>query len=162
MAYLTGETSNPESECFLCAVGSGRAVIAGLEATGESGVVWRGQGVYALLNAYPYANGHVLVAPYAHEADLDGITEADAFEMMAVTRRIIRALRTVYRPEGFNLGANLGKAAGAGFGDHVHCHVVPRWDGDTNFMTTVGRSRVIPEKLEDTAARVRAALERDL
>jgi ATP adenylyltransferase len=104
----------------------------------------------------------VLVATYAHEPDLDAIPEAAAFELMAATRRIIRALRAAYHPEGFNVGANLGAAAGAGFGEHVHLHVVPRWSGDTNFMTTVGRSRVIPENLEDTAARLRAALEDDL
>jgi ATP adenylyltransferase len=160
LAYLTGEASASD-ECFLCAVGSGRAAIAGLEGTGESGVLWRGEHVYALLNAYPYSNGHVLVATYHHEPDLDAIPEGAAGELMATTRRIIRALRAVYRPQGFNIGANLGEAAGAGYGEHVHLHVVPRWSGDTNFMTTVGRSRVIPEKLEDTAARLRAVLELD-
>jgi ATP adenylyltransferase len=148
MAYLEGDDKG--AGCFLCDVGAG-SDDAGI-------VVWRGQLVYALLNAYPYANGHVMVVPYVHEGQLDRLAEAAAVELLAAVRLVIRALRAVYEPEGFNVGANLGAAAGAGCGDHLHIHVVPRWDRDTNFMTTTAGTRVIPETLEDTARRVRAAL----
>jgi ATP adenylyltransferase len=158
LAYLSAEPGDGDQECFLCVVGAGASAVAGLDRAAESGVIWRGEHTYVLLNAYPYANGHVMVAPYEHEGDLTALPEEVGAELMAALRLTIRALRLVYKPEGFNVGANLGSAAGAGFGDHVHFHVVPRWSGDTNFMTTVGGSRVIPEKLEDTAARLRSAV----
>src|SRR3990172_9883176 len=148
MAYLEDHTR--QQDCFLCDVGAGQ--------DGDTIVVWRGVRVYALLNAFPYANGHIMVAPYRHGGQLDALDEDEATELLAVTRRVIRALRVAYRPEGFNIGANLGAAAGAGFGEHLHLHVVPRWNRDTNFMTTTATTRVIPEALEDTARRVRAAL----
>jgi ATP adenylyltransferase len=148
MAYL--EDHNHQQSCFLCDVGAG--------VSGEPIVVWRGVRVYALLNAYPYANGHVMVAPYRHEGQLDALDEDEAVELLAIARQVIRALRATYHPEGFNLGANLGAAAGAGLGEHLHLHIVPRWDRDTNFMTTTAETRVIPETLEDTARRVREAL----
>ncbi len=150
MTYLTGEARS--EGCFLCALGA--------EPTTDEPdiVVWRSARVYALLNAYPYANGHVMVAPYAHEGDLAALDDETAGELMAGIRHVIRALRLVYRPQAFNVGANLGQAAGAGFGDHVHVHVVPRWRDDTNFMTATAATRVIPEALADTADRVRAAM----
>lgn len=152
MAYL--ERGNEEGRCFLCEVASPWAPDAGPPDI----VVWHGVSTYALLNAYPYANGHVMVAPYAHEGALDALDDATAAELMVATRLVIRALRRAFQPQGFNIGANLGSAAGAGFGDHVHLHVVPRWSGDTNFMTTTGGTRVIPESLEETARRVREAI----
>ena len=148
MAYLEGG-ENREG-CFLCDYGSGTG--------GEDVVVWRGQYVYALLNAYPYANGHVMVAPYAHEGDLTTLDTPVSAELMAAVRLSIRALRLAYDPEGFNVGANLGVAAGAGYADHLHLHVVPRWRGDTNFMSATGETRVIPEALGETARRLRTAL----
>jgi ATP adenylyltransferase len=152
MTYLTGETRS--EGCFLCALGAGPAAEA------PDLVVWRGRRVYALLNAFPYANGHVMVAPYEHEGDLAALDDEAAGELMAGIRRVIRALRLTYQPQAFNVGANLGPAAGAGYGDHVHVHVVPRWSNDTNFMTATAATRVIPEALADTADRVRAALNR--
>jgi ATP adenylyltransferase len=148
MAYLQG---TPDREgCFLCE--------AGAEATDDANVVWRGTHVYALLNAYPYVNGHVMVAPYAHVGDLVALEIDAALELMSATRTLLRALRAAYRPDGFNVGANLGSAAGAGFGDHLHWHIVPRWAGDTNFMTVVGQTRVVPEALGETARRLRESL----
>jgi ATP adenylyltransferase len=151
MAYLTGDEV-PLPGCFLCLLG------AATPADGPDLVVWRGELVYALLNAYPYANGHVMVAPYVHEGDLLALDEPTAQALMVGVRRVVAALRRAYDPPGFNVGANLGQVAGAGFGDHLHLHVVPRWSGDTNFMTTTAATRVIPEALADTAARLRSIL----
>lgn len=151
MAYLSGgEAASPG--CFLCTLGVSTPEAA------QDLVLWRGERVYALLNAYPYANGHVMVAPYAHEGDLLALDEPTAQALLAGVRRVLAALRRAYDPPGFNVGANLGQAAGAGFGDHLHVHVVPRWSGDTNFMTTTAGTRVIPEALADTAARLRTIL----
>lgn len=151
MPYLQGETeTNP---CFLCEAGAGRG--------GAGLVVWRGRLVFAMLNGYPYANGHVMIAPYVHEGDLTRLESDAARELVDAARIVIAALRTTYGPEGFNVGANLGAAAGAGLAAHLHLHVVPRWIGDTNFMTTTGETRVIPEDLGATAARLRAALSHD-
>lgn len=147
MAYLQRERS--DGSCFLCALG---------ESPDDPIVVWRGEHTYALLNAFPYANGHVMVAPYAHEGALERLPDATIVEVARAVATMLRALRIAYQPEGFNVGANLGSAAGAGHGDHVHIHVVPRWSRDTNFMTTTASTRVIPESLPDTARRVREAL----
>lgn len=149
MAYLSGDAAASPG-CFLCTFGQG--------SEDHDLVVWRGERVYALLNAFPYANGHVMVAPYAHEGDLLALDEATAQELTRGVRRVLAALRRAYDPPGFNIGANLGPAAGAGFGDHLHVHVVPRWPGDTNFMTTTAGTRVIPEALTNTATRLRGFL----
>jgi ATP adenylyltransferase len=110
-----------------------------------------------MLNAYPYTSGHVMVAPYEHMADLAAIDQATALELMALMQESIRAIRAAYVPEGFNIGANLGTAAGAGVADHLHFHVVPRWEGDTNFMSVIGEVRVLPESLEDTQRTLKEA-----
>src|SRR4051794_6726392 len=110
-----------------------------------------------MLNAFPYTSGHVMIAPYRHTADLAGLDEATALELMSLTQDSVRAIGGVYRPEGFNVGANLGTVAGAGVADHVHMHVVPRWEGDTNFMTVLGEVRVLPESLDDTHRKLREA-----
>jgi ATP adenylyltransferase len=149
MDYLRSE-SRPES-CFFCTTGANSSEETDL-------VVWRGDTVYALLNRYPYANAHVMVVPYAHEGRLEALPCEVLHEIMTSVALIIRALRRAYSPEGFNVGANLGTAAGAGFGDHLHIHVVPRWHSDTNFMTTTSGTRVIPETLADSARNIRAAL----
>jgi ATP adenylyltransferase len=151
MSYLQGDTRS--DGCFFCAIGGGDC-----PPEAQDLVVWRGQRVYALLNRFPYANGHVMVAPYDHEGRLDRMDAAAAGELLVGVRLMIRALRQVYDPQGFNIGANLGTAAGAGVGDHLHIHVVPRWHGDTNFMTTTSGTRVIPEALGDSARHLREAL----
>ena len=99
------------------------------------------------MNAYPYASGHVLVLPLRHVASLDACTDAESAELWAATRRAVAAIGTAYEPDGLNMGANLGRAAGAGIPGHVHLHVLPRWSGDTNFMTSVAETRVLPETL---------------
>jgi ATP adenylyltransferase len=116
----------------------------------ENFVVYRGAWCFVVLNRYPYVSGHLLVVPNEHVAELDAADKETTDEMMDVSKRCQTALREVYRPDGFNLGMNLGSAAGAGIVGHIHIHVLPRWNGDTNFMTTVSDSRVLPEDLTTT------------
>jgi ATP adenylyltransferase len=118
-------------------------------------VVHRGQHSFVVLNLYPYITGHVMIVPYLHTSEFDSVPKEITDEMMDLAKRSQTALREVYSPSGFNLGMNLGSAAGAGIADHLHIHVLPRWTGDTNFMTTVGESRVIPEALEVTYEKLR-------
>jgi ATP adenylyltransferase len=113
----------------------------------ESLIVFRGQHNFVLLNKYPYASGHVMIAPYAHVATLEEVDEPTAAEMMLLARRAQQILREVYRAPGFNLGMNIGACAGAGVAGHIHMHALPRWPGDVNFLTSVGETRVIPEDL---------------
>ena len=124
----------------------------------EALVLERRDHAFSVLNRYPYTTGHLMVAPYRHvatPADLDEMERLDAWELVA---RSQRALETAMRPAGFNLGANVGKVAGAGVPGHFHLHLVPRWAGDTNFMSTVGGTRVVPEDLDETWRRLRASL----
>jgi len=113
-------------------------------------ILHRGRHAMALLNRYPYAPGHLMVAPFAHSGRLENLDPATQSEIMALLARASRILETTYNCDGLNVGANLGAAAGAGFADHVHFHLVPRWRGDVNFMTTVGETRVIPTHIERT------------
>jgi ATP adenylyltransferase len=113
-------------------------------------VVERGERCFTLLNAYPYAPGHVMVAPTRHVGDLDELEEPELLELMLLAQRVIAAQRRTMNPDGFNVGLNLGKVAGAGIADHLHLHVVPRWEGDNNFMPVLGDTRVIPQALEET------------
>lgn len=121
-------------------------------------VVHRGALAFAMLNRYPYNNGHVMIAPHAHAARLAEAAPEALAEMMAIATRCEVVLQESYRPEGFNLGLNLGRSAGAGVLGHLHLHVVPRWGGDTNYMAVVSDTRVIPERLEDTYARLAGRL----
>lgn len=120
-------------------------------------IVMRGQSCYICLNAYPYTSGHVMIVPLAHEGSLAALAAETAQEMMALAQRTARALERAYSPDGINLGLNLGKAAGAGVADHLHMHVLPRWFGDTNFMTVTAETRVLPEILEQSWQRLRSA-----
>jgi len=113
----------------------------------ENLVLYRGSYNFILLNLYPYTTGHMLVTPYAHVANLDGVPGETLVEMMELAQRLQAALQKSYNPEGYNLGMNLGRCAGAGVADHIHLHLLPRWGGDTNFMTVVGETRVQPEDL---------------
>jgi len=126
----------------------------------ENLIVFRGEFVYAMLNRYPYTSGHLMIVPYAHQPSLDGLDPATRAEIMEVTTQGVDALQSEYRPQGFNLGINLGEASGAGIAHHVHLHIVPRWNGDTNFMSTVGSTRVLPEALEVTYWRIHKAWKR--
>ncbi len=123
-------------------------------------VVFRGRTCYVILNLYPYNNGHLMVVPNRHIASLAAATGDELCELIELTRRAEVALSEAYNPHGLNMGINLGKPAGAGVLDHVHMHVVPRWNGDTNFMTIVGETRVLPEELPETARRLKPIFER--
>jgi ATP adenylyltransferase len=113
-------------------------------------ILHRGAHNFVILNLYPYISGHLMIAPYAHLGELDGVPKEATDEMMDLVKRCQTALRDVYRPQGFNVGMNLGRAAGAGIADHIHMHIMPRWVGDTNFITSVAETRVLSEDLPTT------------
>ena len=121
-------------------------------------ILLRARHNFAILNLYPYNSAHLMVVPYAHTADLVSLPSEVAREMVMLVQRMVRAIGEEYRPEGFNIGMNLGRIAGAGVADHLHMHVVPRWAGDTNFMPIVGSTKVLPELLERTYDRLKARL----
>ena len=123
----------------------------------ENLIAYRGEHSYVILNRYPYASAHLMVVPFEHKSSLEELDAATRAEMMELIAQSISALRKIYSPQGFNVGANIREAAGAGVLEHVHIHVVPRWVGDTNFMSTLGGTRVLPEALEDTYTRVHEA-----
>jgi ATP adenylyltransferase len=149
MEYIGGE---PEPGCLFCRVRE-----AGPEHDAENLVVWRGPEALVMLNRFPYNSGHVLVAPRAHVGDLTDLGDPESLALIQALRRALGVLREVMSPEGFNVGANLGRVAGAGIPDHVHLHAVPRWDGDTNFLPVLGEVKVINEHLQRTWEKVAAA-----
>lgn len=120
----------------------------------ENLVLIRGQAAFIILNRYPYTSGHLMVVPFLHTPSLEELAPAIRAEMMELATRAVTVLRTAYQPEAFNVGINIGAAAGAGVASHVHIHVVPRWAGDTNFMSTLAATRVLPENLADTYHRL--------
>jgi len=122
-------------------------------------IVKRGVQVFVILNRYPYTSGHVMVVPYAHQPTLEDLGASVRAELMELTTLSIRAIQQVYQPQGFNVGINIGASAGAGIVEHIHLHIVPRWNGDSNFMSSVAMTRVIPEALEDTFRRIKTAME---
>ena len=138
-----------------------RCVFCRIAASGppsvENGVLWRGDTTFAVLNAYPYASGHLMVMPTRHVRSMDDLTGEEGAELWGALRSGVAALESAYGPEGVNVGANLGRAAGAGIPRHLHLHAVPRWGGDTNFMTAVAGVRVLPETLQDSWRRLRPA-----
>lgn len=121
-------------------------------------VVVRDRTCFALLNRYPYNGGHLMIVPYKEVPDLNGLTEEELADLWKLVRRCLNALKTVMNPDGFNVGINLGKVAGAGIADHLHIHVVPRWTGDTNFMPVIAGAGVLPDALEAIAEKLRAEL----
>lgn len=140
-AATDAERQGGDDGCVFCALGaSGPPSV-------DTGVLWRGEETVAVLNAYPYASGHLMVMPVRHVGAMGALTEAEAGELWVGVRQAVAALEGAYAPDGLNVGANLGRAAGAGIPDHLHVHALPRWSGDTNFMTTVGGTRVMPETL---------------
>ena len=128
-----------------------------LEEDRENLILHRGETAFVILNAYPYSSGHLMVIPYRHVGEVESLTAEEHSELWAFGSDAVRALKNSYSPEGINLGANLGRAAGAGVPGHLHIHVVPRWNGDTNFMTSIAEARVMPESLDSSASRLRAA-----
>ncbi len=150
LAYVTG-TSDARG-CVFC------DVISADEAAPL--FLFRGHTCYVILNLYPYNNGHLMVVPFRHVPSLADCSPAELSEMMELTRRSEIALGEAYHPQGLNIGINIGRPAGAGVVDHVHIHAVPRWTGDTNFMSVVGQVRVLPEELDETARRLRPIFEK--
>ena len=124
----------------------------------ENLVIVRDRTCYALLNRYPYNGGHIMVVPYKEVCDLHGLTDEELADLWKLARRCLSALTAVMKPDGFNVGINLGKVAGAGIEEHLHIHIVPRWNGDTNFMPVIAGAGVLPEALKDVAAKLRAEL----
>jgi len=149
LAYVT-EASRPTSECIFCDALK----------RDEPLVAHRGQRVFVILNKFPYNNGHLMVVPDRHVGRLADMEPEELTEFIQLTQMAERVLTDLYRPHGFNLGLNLGKPAGAGVLDHLHMHLVPRWNGDTNFMTVLGETRVLPEVLSESATKVRDAFAR--
>jgi ATP adenylyltransferase len=145
LSYVTA-AQVPATDCVFCDPTAGREIDL---------VVLRGRQAYVILNLYPYNNGHLMVVPNRHLSALEALTVDEQSELMQLTRVSEMALNEAYHPQGINVGINLGKAAGAGIENHLHIHLVPRWAGDTNFMTAVGHTRVLPEDLGATAARLR-------
>lgn len=129
------------------------------EDSAENLIAFRGERAFVILNRYPYTSGHLMVVPFHHQPNLEQLDPETRAEMMELTTRCMAVLRTIYHPQAFNMGANIGEAAGAGVKSHVHIHIVPRWAGDTNFMSTLGETRVLPEALEVTYQRVRQAFD---
>lgn len=148
MTYI--ENSKSEEGCVFCNA-QAQADSA------ENLIAFRGKSAYVILNRYPYTSGHLMVIPFAHVATIEALDAPTRAEMMELTSRCTTELRNIYKPQGFNVGINIGEAAGAGVLGHVHIHIVPRWAGDTNFMSAVGETRVLPESLEDTYKRVKNA-----
>jgi ATP adenylyltransferase len=148
MAYITGAGAPADTECILCVRGREVPSAANL-------VLHRGASCYVLMNLYPYNPGHLMVVPYAHTSDLAGLDAAVAEDLFGLTRRSVGVLSSALAPHGFNIGMNLGRTAGAGIDEHLHMHIVPRWNGDANFMPIVGGTRLIPEALEQTYAKLR-------
>ncbi len=148
--YLASAGKKPSS-CVFC-IGEDRSRDA------ERLVVFRGTYNFIILNLFPYTSGHTMVAPYEHLETITAAKTEQLSEMMQFAQRIIRALQELYKPDGFNIGMNLGQAAGAGIREHFHLHVVPRWVGDANFLSVTGETRVLPEELSRTYERVKSAL----
>ncbi|MGC4082331.1 MAG: HIT domain-containing protein [Vicinamibacterales bacterium] len=155
---MTSTTNKPDG-CVFCAVSAPAEGIAG-DPDRDNLVLVQGRDCYVILNLYPYNNGHLMVVPRRHIASLTLATPDELTELMQFTRDAEAALTEAYRPQGINIGVNLGQPAGAGIVDHMHIHLVPRWTGDTNFMSVVGHTRVLPEDMSDTAVRLRPIFER--
>jgi len=145
MKYVTNAAK--ETGCIFCNA-------LGKTDNDQNLIVVRGEHAFVILNKFPYTSGHLMVAPLTHKATLEDLDPPTRAEMMELSARAMTSLRLVYNPHAFNMGANIGEAAGAGVPGHVHLHVVPRWSGDTNFMSTVGEVRVLPEVLETTYRRI--------
>jgi len=151
-AYVEGAAGGAAPACFLCDY-----AVEGSDA--ERGIVWRWPSWYAVLNAYPYSNGHLMLVLTRHHEGFVGLSADEASTMAPALSRCEAVLRHAYAPQGLNIGVNVGRAAGAGAVGHLHVHFVPRWNGDTNFMSTIGETRVLPEGLADSYARLRAGFE---
>jgi ATP adenylyltransferase len=147
-AFVEGAGDGPRPDCFLCEIATHP------DNDAQNFVLARSTSVFVLLNLYPYNTGHLMVAPYEHTGDLANLDSTTATDLIATTQRSVGVLGQVYGPDGFNVGLNLGRAAGAGVPDHLHVHALPRWVGDTNFMPVLANTKVLPESLEQTYERL--------
>ena len=152
MPYVTGQAKS--DGCVFCEM-----IAQEPRHDAKNYIVYRGQRVFSVLNLYPYNNGHVLVLPYEHVSSLECVSGEVQADMMNLASYLVSLMRRLMSPAGFNIGMNIGKAAGAGIDDHIHLHIVPRWHGDTNFMPVVAGTRVIPEWLDGTYGKLRTMVE---
>ena len=151
MKYIKDKDIHDErTGCIFC-------TLPGNPSDEDNLIIHRGELAFVIMNRFPYTSGHLMVAPYVHVNSLELLDEQTQAEVMRLVSHCIRVLRAVYKPDGFNVGMNIGSAAGAGFAEHVHFHIVPRWVGDANFMSTTGEVRVLPEALEVTWSRIHEA-----
>ena len=146
--------SKSEGQCLFC------RVLSDPVKDEENLVVIRGSACIIMMNLYPYNSGHLMIVPFTHTGDISGLSESESSEMMQSARRCAETLTETIHPHGFNIGMNIGRVSGAGIESHVHLHVVPRWNGDTNFMPVLADTRIISEALEDTYRKLREALKR--
>lgn len=144
-------TRDKKGECIFC-----RKVVEGKDE--ENYILLRGETCFVILNTYPYNNGHLMVVPYRHIASIEKMSLKETSEMMELTGRMVKVLKEAMQPEGFNIGMNMGKAAGAGIEEHIHMHIVPRWGGDYNFMPLLSDTKVIPEALEESYRKLKQRL----
>lgn len=151
MAYVAEGTGDDVEGCFLCDLAASGDDVAHL-------ILSRSVLCFALMNLYPYNTGHSMVAPFRHVGELEDLSPEEVPDLMSLVRRIVAATREAMSPDGFNIGMNLGRAAGAGVPGHLHVHVVPRWAGDTNFMPVLSDTKVMPEGVADTYAKIRRRL----
>lgn len=151
--YAYVSQAAPSDACFFCEKSAETR-------DRENYVVFRGAHNLVLLNSFPYTTGHLLIAPYAHQPSLQELPAGTLHEMILLAQAAERHLRAIYKPQGLNLGVNIGECAGAGVAGHIHMHVLPRWPADSNFMTTIGETRVLPESLPDTWEKLQAAFHR--
>ena len=153
MKYIEGfDDDSQDDTCIFCSKPA-------MNLDDECYIVYRGDTCFIILNIYPYNNGHLMVVPYQHTSEMSDLSEAERLEMMNLTEIAMTAIKNVMRPDGFNVGANFGRTAGAGIEDHLHMHIVPRWNGDTNYMPVIGCTKVVSESLEDTYAKVKTAID---
>jgi ATP adenylyltransferase len=145
MKYI--QDNKQDENCIFC-------LALGKADNSENLIIARGQRVFTILNRYPYTSGHIMVVPIIHEPLFENLDEDTSTELMLCTQKAVRILKKVYKPQGFNVGFNIGEAAGAGVLGHVHMHIVPRWFGDTNFMSTLATTRVLPESLDQTYLKI--------
>ncbi|MDR0616037.1 MAG: HIT domain-containing protein [Synergistaceae bacterium] len=151
MEYINSTKQNGNEEsCIFCFYPT-------LANDAENLIIARGETCFALLNKFPYSNGHILIAPYRHTSEMTSLSDQEKLELLSFSQYSINALKSVMNPDGFNLGINLGKVAGAGIDQHIHLHVVPRWKGDTNFMSVTAETKVLPEALSDTRIKLAEA-----
>ncbi len=149
--YVSSAIEGDDDQCVFC------RILASDEPPEETYLVWRGERCAAVLNAFPYTSGHLMVVPLRHVGELEEVSGEEAMEVWHAVGQAVRALKSAFGPQGINVGINLGRVAGAGVPGHFHVHVLPRWDGDTNFMTSVAEVRVIPESLSVTYEKLSAA-----